>query len=157
MEAVGECERNKPMAMVNFSEKEIRFLNYMRVGRLATTDGEAIHLVPICPVFDGTVFYMATHAKTRKVRNLRMNSQTTLLIDQYSEDWMRHVAVMMTGIVEIIEKGPDFEKAKELLEAKYQQYNELFSIRGGESVILCFTPTKAVTWDYNAGELNEPH
>jgi hypothetical protein len=27
----------------------------MRVGRLATTDGVAIHLVPICPVFDGTV------------------------------------------------------------------------------------------------------
>jgi nitroimidazol reductase NimA-like FMN-containing flavoprotein (pyridoxamine 5'-phosphate oxidase superfamily) len=54
------------MDMVKFSEKEIRFLNYMRVGRLATTDGEAIHVVPICPVFDGTFFYMATHAKTRK-------------------------------------------------------------------------------------------
>jgi nitroimidazol reductase NimA-like FMN-containing flavoprotein (pyridoxamine 5'-phosphate oxidase superfamily) len=54
------------MDMVKFSEKEIRFLNYMRVGRLATTDGEAIHVVPICPVFDGTFFYMATHAKTSK-------------------------------------------------------------------------------------------
>ena len=30
---------------VKFSEKEIRFLRHMRVGRLATTDGEAIHLV----------------------------------------------------------------------------------------------------------------
>jgi nitroimidazol reductase NimA-like FMN-containing flavoprotein (pyridoxamine 5'-phosphate oxidase superfamily) len=157
MEAVGECERSKPMAMVHFSEKAIRFLNYMRVGRLATTDGEAIHLVPICPVFDGNVFYMATHAKTRKVRNLRKNNQTTLLIDQYSEDWMRHAAVMMTGIVEIIEKGPDFEKAKALLEAKYQQYNELFPIKEGESVILCFQPAKAVTWDYAVGQLNEPH
>lgn len=145
------------MAMVNFREKEIRFLNYMRVGRLATTDGDAIHLVPICPVFDGTVFYMATHAKTRKVRNLRKNNKATLLIDQYSEDWMRHVAVMMRGTVEISEKGPEFEKAKELLNAKYQQYNELFPIREGESVIMCFKPTKAVTWDYNAGELNEPH
>ena len=28
---------------VKFSEKELRFLNYTRVGRLATTDGEAIH------------------------------------------------------------------------------------------------------------------
>jgi nitroimidazol reductase NimA-like FMN-containing flavoprotein (pyridoxamine 5'-phosphate oxidase superfamily) len=145
------------MAMVNFSEKEIRFLNYMRVGRLATTDGETIHLVPICPVFDGTVFYMATDAKTRKVRNLRKNNKTTLLIDQYSEDWMRHVAAMMTGTVEIIEKGPDFEKGKALLEAKYQQYNELFPIKAGESVILCFKPAKAVTWDYVVGELNEPH
>jgi nitroimidazol reductase NimA-like FMN-containing flavoprotein (pyridoxamine 5'-phosphate oxidase superfamily) len=139
---------------VKFSEKEIRFLKYMRVGRLATTDGEAIHVVPICPVFDGTVFYMATHAKTRKVRNLRKNSKATLLIDQ---DWMRHVATMMTGTVDVIEKGSEFEKAKALLEAKFQQYNELFPIREGESVIMCFKPTKAVTWDYLLGELHEPH
>ena len=145
------------MTMVKFSEKEIRFLNYMRVGRLATREGEAVHLVPICPVFDGTVFYMATHANTRKVKNLRENNKATLLIDQYSEDWMRHAAAMMTGTVDIIERGSEFEKAKALLEAKYQQYNELFPMREGESVILCFTPTKAVTWDYNAGELNEPH
>ena len=143
--------------MVNFSEKEIRFLKYMRVGRLATMEGEAIHLVPICPVFDGTIFFMATHTKTRKVRNLRKNNNATLLIDQYSEDWMRHVAVMMTGTVDIIGRGSEFDRAKALLDAKFQQYNELFPIQEGESVILCFKPAKAVTWDYVVGELNEPH
>jgi nitroimidazol reductase NimA-like FMN-containing flavoprotein (pyridoxamine 5'-phosphate oxidase superfamily) len=145
------------METVKFSDKEIRFLNYMRVGRLATMDGEGIHLVPICPVFDGTVFYMGTHAKTRKVRNLRKNNKATFLIDQYSEDWMRHVAAMMIGTVEIIDKGPEFEKAKALLEAKYQQYKELFQIKEGESVIMCFEPTQVVTWDYALGELHEPH
>lgn len=129
----------------------------MRVGRLASADGEAIHLVPICPVFDGAVFYMATHAKTRKVRNLRRNNRATLLIDQYSEDWLRHVAAMMTGTVDIIEKGSEFEKAKALLEAKFQQYNELFPIKEGESVIMCFKPVKAVTWDYVLGQLHEPN
>ena len=68
------------MGELKFSEKEIRFLNYMRVGRLATADGEAIHLVPICPVFDGTIFYMATHAKTREVRNLRKNNKAPNLL-----------------------------------------------------------------------------
>jgi nitroimidazol reductase NimA-like FMN-containing flavoprotein (pyridoxamine 5'-phosphate oxidase superfamily) len=145
------------MDRVKFNKKEIRFLNYMRVGRLATTEGDAIHMVPICPVFDGTVFYMATHAKTRKVRNLRRNNKASLLIDQYSEDWMRHAAVMMTGAVNIIESGSEFEQAKTLLQAKYQQYNELFPIKEGESVILSFTPAKTVSWDYILGELNEPH
>ena len=145
------------MAIVKFSEKEIRFLNYMRVGRLATMDGKDIHLVPICPVFDGDVFYMGTHAKTRKVRNLRNHKRATLILDQYSEDWMRHVAVMMTGIVEIIEKGADFERAKALLVAKFQQYQELFPIHEGESVIMCFKPTKVVSWDYIAGEVTEPN
>jgi len=145
------------MAIVKFSEKEIRFLNYMRVGRLATMDGKDIHLVPICPVFDGEVFYMGTHAKTRKVRNLRNHKGATLILDQYSEDWMRHVAVMMTGTVDIIEKGADFELAKALLVAKYQQYKELFPINEGESVILRFKPTKRISWDYIIGELTEPH
>jgi nitroimidazol reductase NimA-like FMN-containing flavoprotein (pyridoxamine 5'-phosphate oxidase superfamily) len=145
------------MDRVKFNEKEMRFLSYMRVGRLATTDGDAIHMVPICPVFDGTVFYMATHAKTRKVRNLRRDNKASLLIDQYSEDWMRHAAVMMTGTMDIIESGSEFERAKALLQAKYQQYNELFPIKEGESVIMSFTPAKTVSWDYILGELNEPH
>jgi nitroimidazol reductase NimA-like FMN-containing flavoprotein (pyridoxamine 5'-phosphate oxidase superfamily) len=145
------------MAMVKFSENAVRFLNYARVGRLATTDGEDIHLAPLCPVFDGDVFLMATQARTRKVRNLRKDHRATFILDQYSEDWMRNVAVMMTGTVDIVEKGPAFEKAKTLLEAKYQQYQELFPIREGDSVILCFKPTKAVTWDYILGEFREPH
>ena len=145
------------MPMVEFSENAVRFLSYARVGRIATTDGEDIHLVPLCPVSDGDVFFMATHARTRKVRNLRKDNRATFILDQYSEDWMRHVAVMMTGTVDIIEQGAEFEQAKALLDAKYQQYKELFPIKEGESVILCFRPTKAVSWDYLLGELREPH
>jgi nitroimidazol reductase NimA-like FMN-containing flavoprotein (pyridoxamine 5'-phosphate oxidase superfamily) len=145
------------MALVELSENAVRFLNYARVGRLATTDGADIHLAPLCPVFDGDVFFMATHARTRKVRNLRRDSRATFIVDQYSEDWMRNVAVMMTGTVDIVETGLEFEKAKTLLEAKYQQYRELFAIKEGESVILCFRPAKAVTWDYILGEFREPH
>jgi nitroimidazol reductase NimA-like FMN-containing flavoprotein (pyridoxamine 5'-phosphate oxidase superfamily) len=144
------------MAMVKFSENAVRFLNFARVGRIATTDGEDIHVVPLCPVFDGDVFFMATHARTRKVRNLRKDKRATFILDQYSEDWLRNVAVMMTGTVDIVERGLGFEKAKTLLEAKYQQYKELFPIREGESVILCFKPTKVVTWDYILGEFREP-
>jgi nitroimidazol reductase NimA-like FMN-containing flavoprotein (pyridoxamine 5'-phosphate oxidase superfamily) len=129
----------------------------MRVGRLATMDDEAIHLVPICPVLDGGVFYVATHAKSRKVRNVRKNNKATLLIDEYAEDWTRLVAAMMTGTVEIIESGPEFEKAKQLLEAKYQQYHELFPIHEGESVIFRFKPIKAVKWDYILEETTESH
>jgi hypothetical protein len=56
-----------------------------------------------------------------------------------------------------VEQGAEFAQAKARLEAKYQQYGTLFSIAEGESVILCFKPSKAVTWDYVLGELREPH
>jgi hypothetical protein len=42
----------------------------------------------------------------------------------------------MAGTVDIVEKGPEFERAKILLEARYPQYRELFPIKEGESVIL---------------------
>lgn len=142
------------MDKMKFSEKEVRFLSYMRVGRLATMDGDDIHLVPLCPVFDGNVFYMGSSAKTRKVRNLRKNNKATLIIDQYSEDWMRQVAIMMPGTVDILEKGSEFKKAKNLLEAKYEQSKKLFPLKEGESVVLRFEPTRVVAWDYILGEFS---
>jgi len=145
------------VSAIEFTTKQKRFLDYMRVGRLGSTDGKSIHLVPICPVFDGEKFYMATHGKTRKVKNLRAHREATLLIDQYSEDWLRHVAVMMAGTVDVLDGGAEFERAKNLLKAKFSQYNELFPIEAGESVVLRFDPATVVSWDYAAGEFNEPH
>ena len=39
---------------------------------------------------------------------------------------MRHVAAMMTGTVDVIEKGSEFEKAKALLEAKFRSTTSCF-------------------------------
>jgi nitroimidazol reductase NimA-like FMN-containing flavoprotein (pyridoxamine 5'-phosphate oxidase superfamily) len=145
------------MAAVTFSDKATPFLSLVRVGRLAMRDGDGIHLVPMCPVFDGGVFFMATHGRTRKVRTLRADARATLLLDQYSEDWMRNVGVMITGTVDVIEQGAEFDKGKALLEAKFPQYKTMFPIEQGESVVIRFRPTKAVTWDYALGEMQEPH
>jgi nitroimidazol reductase NimA-like FMN-containing flavoprotein (pyridoxamine 5'-phosphate oxidase superfamily) len=145
------------MTAVTFSDKDARFLQFVRVGRLALHDGERIHVVPMCPVFADAVFYMATHGRTRKVRRLREDGAATLLLDQYSEDWMRNVGIMVSGTAEVIDRGPEFERGKALLEAKFHQYRTLFPIKVGESVVIRFRPTQSVTWDYAAGELNEPH
>jgi hypothetical protein len=75
---------------------------------------------------------------------------------KFSEKEMRFLNYMRVGCL-AIEQGGDFDKAKTLLQAKFLQYNDLFAIKQGESVILRFNPTRAVTWDYIAGELNEPH
>jgi nitroimidazol reductase NimA-like FMN-containing flavoprotein (pyridoxamine 5'-phosphate oxidase superfamily) len=143
--------------MATLNDKQVRFLAYTRVARLALADGERIQVVPMCPAYDDGIVYMATHGKTRKVRALRASRRATLLADQYSEDWNRNVAVMLEGTVEVVDGGKEFAKGKALLEAKYLQYPEFFPIREGESVILRFTPTRVMGWDYAAGEINEPH
>jgi nitroimidazol reductase NimA-like FMN-containing flavoprotein (pyridoxamine 5'-phosphate oxidase superfamily) len=145
------------MPTVTFSEKDRRFLEHVRVGRLAVRDGDAIQLVPMCPVFDGVRFYMATHGRTRKVRNLRADGRATLLLDQYSEDWTRNLGIMLAGTASVVDAGPEFEKGKALLEAKFRQYTTMFPITPGESVVIRFEPAKRVTWDYAAGEVREPH
>src|SRR5262249_5727103 len=93
-----------------FTETEVRFLTHARVGRLATHDGEGMHVVPMCPAFDGRAFYMATHTRARTVQNLSKNGNATLLVDQYSEDWMRNVGTMISGTAEVHTDGPEFEK-----------------------------------------------
>ena len=41
-----------------------------------------------------SAFYVTTHAKIRKVRNLRKNKEATLLINTILVDWIRHVGTM---------------------------------------------------------------
>ncbi len=145
------------MNAVTFSDEEVRFLQFVRVGRLATRRDADIHVVPMCPVYEDGVFYMGSAARTRKVSNLRRDPGATLLLDQYSEDWLRNVGIMVVGAAEIVARGPEFERGKALLEAKFQQYRSLFPMREGESVVIRFRPISSVTWDYASGELNEPH
>jgi hypothetical protein len=57
------------MAIVKFSENAVRIPNYAHVGRIATMAREDIHLVPLCRVFTGDAFFMATHARSREKTN----------------------------------------------------------------------------------------
>jgi PPOX class probable F420-dependent enzyme len=79
-------------------------LKETRVTRLATTNRKGQpHVVPICYVFDGALFYTAIDRKPKRVRperltrvrNITTTGQAALLIDEYSEDclggWMDEV------------------------------------------------------------------
>ncbi|MFQ5998255.1 MAG: pyridoxamine 5'-phosphate oxidase family protein [Candidatus Bathyarchaeia archaeon] len=137
---------------VTLTHKQKAFLNAHRVGRLATKAGNQIHIVPMCPVFDKGLLYAGSPTPTRKIANIKRDNRVSILIDQYSEDWSRHVAILFTGKARLIERGKEFEYARDLLEAKYAQYKTMFPIKEGESVIIKINPEKSVWWDYAAGE-----
>jgi len=70
-------------------------LEETRVARLATVDAEyGSHIVPICFVYDGKVFYSAVDRKPKRVaperlarlRHIRASPQIALIIDEYHED-----------------------------------------------------------------------
>ena len=129
-----------------------------RVARLATVDSECKpHLIPVVFVFDNYSYFIPIDEKTKRSRpeklkrakNIQHNSNVTLLIDDYNENWRKLYFIMIQGKASII-GGKKLEqnelllleKAHKLLSDKYLQYQK---IGIGEYVIMII-PQKVITW-----------
>jgi PPOX class probable F420-dependent enzyme len=129
-----------------------------RVARLATVDSECKpHLIPVVFVFDNYSYFIPIDEKTKRSRpeklkrakNIQQNSNVTLLIDDYNENWRKLYFIMIQGKASII-GGKQLEqnelllleKAHKLLSDKYHQYQK---IGIGEYVIMII-PQKVITW-----------
>ena len=100
-----------------------------RVGRLATIDAEGRpHLVPISFALAADTLYSAVDEKPKRSRqlrrlaNIRGNPHVSVIVDYYDEDWSRLWWVRMDGTAEVLDQGPELERALALLTAKYEQY-----------------------------------
>jgi PPOX class probable F420-dependent enzyme len=130
-------------------------LETARVARLATVDAEgAPHLVPICFVYDGEVFYSAVDRKPKRLaperlarlRNIRRNSQVALLIDKYAEDWTRLWYILVRGTAKLLPKSAREERSEAIrrLKAKYPQYAA--GMLADDSLIIRITPERITAW-----------
>lgn len=139
--------------MFDLSPEDRIFLAQARVARLATAsaDGEP-HVVPVCFVFDGTCLYSAIDGKPKRVaapklrrlQNIRANPRASLVVDRYDEDWTRLRYVLVAGRAEILEAGPDRERALDLLREKYPQYRAMADF--GRGPVIRLTPERVATW-----------
>jgi PPOX class probable F420-dependent enzyme len=108
-------------------------LQSFQVGHLATADAKAVpHVVPICFVCDGQAVYTAidhkpkraTGYRMKRIRNILENPQVTFLVDHYEADWLRLSYIMIQGHAQILDSGPERQRALVLLEDKYPQYRD---------------------------------
>lgn len=117
------------------SEQERAFLDRCRVARLATADAQARpHVVPVCFALDGASVYITIDAKPKRgdarelkrLRNIRANPAVALIADRYDDrDWSRLAWVLLRGEAEILESGPEHDRAQEKLRARYRQYRAM--------------------------------
>ena len=105
-----------------------------RVAHLATADSAGKPLViPICFVFDGKEFFSPIDEKPKRIaprklkrlRNIDENSQVSLVIDRWDEDWRKLAYILVSGRARILLSGQKHRRAVTLLRKKYRQYHSM--------------------------------
>jgi PPOX class probable F420-dependent enzyme len=130
-------------------------LRQARVARLATLSAEGLpHIVPICFVYDGKVFYTAVDRKPKRVaperlarlKNIRAMPRVALLIDEYDEDWTRLWYVLIRGRAKLLPKSADEERRRAIrkLRAKYPQYAR--GMLADDAPVIRITPQRITAW-----------
>jgi PPOX class probable F420-dependent enzyme len=100
-----------------------------RVARLATVSEQGQpHLVPCTFAVEGELIYSAVDGKPksttnlRRLRNIAVNPQVTVLTDHYADDWSALWWVRADGQATIIEDPLAMAAPITLLAARYPQY-----------------------------------
>jgi PPOX class probable F420-dependent enzyme len=117
------------------TDAQREFLESRRVAYLATADaGGAPHVVPVCFAIEDAAVYITIDEKPKRdagrplkrLRNIAENPQVALVADRYDDrDWSRLGWVMVRGRAEVLERGPDHDKAQDLLRRRYPPLREM--------------------------------
>ena len=113
---------------------ERRFVESMRVARLATADANGIpHVVPICYALIGDDLYVTIDEKPKhpdvramkRLRNIEANPAVAVVVDRYDEDWSRLAWVMLRGRADVLDHGDEHDRAQAGLRERYPQYRTM--------------------------------
>lgn len=111
-----------------------RFVESMRVGRLATADASgAPHVVPVCYALLDDNLYVTIDEKPKRtgvramkrLRNIGENPRIAVVVDRYDDDWSRLAWVMLRGRAEILDAGDEHDRAQTALRERYPQYRAM--------------------------------
>lgn len=113
---------------------ERRFVESMRVARLATADANGVpHVVPVCYALIGDDLYVTIDEKPKhpdvramkRLRNIEANPAVAVVVDRYDEDWSRLAWVMLRGRADILDDGGEHDRAQAGLRERYPQYRAM--------------------------------
>jgi PPOX class probable F420-dependent enzyme len=138
------------------SEQQRRFLDRQRVGHLATADKVGTpHLVPVCYAVAAETLYITIDEKPKRqdrplqrLRNILENPQAAFIADHWDEDWSRLGWVMLRGPAEILDAGPEHDRAQALLISRYPQYRAMSL---ADLPVIALRVARATQWGDLAG------
>jgi PPOX class probable F420-dependent enzyme len=106
-------------------------------------------------VFEGTYFYSAIDQKPkrvapmelRRIRNIRVNPNVALVIDDYSENWSELAYVLVHGIAEILEPNDSaFHEQAAAITALRLKYDQYRSMPIDQNPVIKIVPTRVRVW-----------
>jgi nitroimidazol reductase NimA-like FMN-containing flavoprotein (pyridoxamine 5'-phosphate oxidase superfamily) len=127
---------------------ETEFVERQRVGHLATVypDGSP-HVVPISPVLDLDRLVFASEFN-QKVANIQGNPAVAIAFDHYTEVWNDLQGVVVHGEAYLVDTGFEFRRDRDLLYAKFAQYETDAPIEEGSSTIVEVRIDRVVSWGF---------
>jgi PPOX class probable F420-dependent enzyme len=104
-----------------------------RVARLGTLSKTGrVDLVPMTYALVDDVLFTAvdhkpkTTTELKRLENVRANPEVSVLIDEYADDdWSALWWVRLRGLAHVLDEGPQYDAAIDVLVAKYRQYQTI--------------------------------
>ena len=129
--------------MFQLTPNEIKFIRENELCRLATSFKDKPHVVPVSYIYDDNFLYISTDYNTKKLFNIKRNSNVSLTIDNYKPKFNK--GIVINGIARIIEKGQIYKNVYLLFYRKFEwvrsdPWNE------GEAPFLEIKPNTKVSW-----------
>ena len=132
--------------MIEFNDKEEKFLKELEEARIATSHDNIPHVKPVSFVFVDNSIVVATDYNTRTYNNIVINSKTGIVIDIYKSGG--HKAICIQGDTEIIEAGMDFKRLYDIFYKKFTWVRK-DPWKENEAPFLKIIPANKVSWGLN--------
>ena len=132
--------------MIEFSLKEINFLQSLEEARLATCHDNIPHVKPVSYIFYQNAILIATDYDTRSYQNIKKNPKASVVIDVYKSGG--HKAVCIQGNTKIIENGEEFQLIYHIFYERFRWVRDA-PWRENEAPFLKIIPTTKTSWGIN--------
>lgn len=132
--------------MIEFNDKEVKFLESLEEARIATSHDDIPHVKPVSFVFFENTILVATDYDTRTYTNIKSNPNTSIVIDIYKSG--AHKAVCIQGKTELVENGENFKKFYEIFHEKFEWVRR-DPWKENEAPFLRMIPKNKISWGLN--------
>ena len=132
--------------MIEFNDKEVKFLESLEEARIATSHDDIPHVKPVSFVFFENTILAATDYDTRTYTNIKSNPNTSIVIDIYKSG--AHKAVCIQGKTELVENGKNFKKFYEIFHEKFEWVRR-DPWKENEAPFLRIIPKNKISWGLN--------